>query len=206
MEALARRARYCLLTTAITSYAPDQRTQVGDLPAAFLAGRDGLRGDETNYWIFTEAALRILVERTGWNVQGWQVVDDDASTLWGTQRDQRVICLLRSRVRPPVERSQLLAGWHALENGAWRWTARRFSISLAVAARVTLRCTVPEILTAPVMIAANGVSKTFARPGEYEFAVNGDRGVLEFELDRALAPEERDRRERGIVVRAVDLG
>ncbi|HXB68687.1 MAG TPA: methyltransferase domain-containing protein [Candidatus Acidoferrales bacterium] len=205
LECIAGRARYCLLTTAITQYATDQRTRLGDLPVAFLAGRGGLRGDETNYWIFTEPGLRNLVDRAGWDVCDWKVVDDAASTLWGTQRDQRAICLLRSRVRPTAERSQLLAGWHKMENDAWRWTERRFSISLAAPARVALRCTVPAAITWPVMLSAAGVTKTLPMAGDYDFAVTADRGVLEFELNRALEPDSLDGRERGIVVRGVEL-
>ena len=111
LEELAARARYCLLTTAITRYATDGRTAMSELPVAFLAGSNGLRGDETNYWIFTERGLQTLIDRAGWDIADFRVVDDPESILWGTQRDQRVICLLRSRVRPPVERPQLLAGW-----------------------------------------------------------------------------------------------
>jgi SAM-dependent methyltransferase len=204
LEALAARARYCLLSTAITQYAPDQQTPLHDVPVAFLAGRDGLRGDETNYWIFTEAALRNLLDRTGWDVCDWSVVDDSESTLWGTQRDQRVICLLRSRVHPPEERTQLLGGWHQLENDAWRWTERRFSISLAAAAQVKLRCTVPDIVPCPVVISAGATTATFPAPGDYDFAVSGDRGVVEFQVGRALAPDAEDNRERGIIMRAID--
>ena len=65
LETLAASANYCLLSTAITRFAPDQQTEVNHLPVAFLAGRDGLRGDETNYWIFTETGLRTLVDRSG---------------------------------------------------------------------------------------------------------------------------------------------
>ena len=69
LESLAAKARYCLLTTAITRYSTDQQIELGNSPIAFLAGRDGLRGDETNYWIFTEAALRNLIDRTGWKIR-----------------------------------------------------------------------------------------------------------------------------------------
>jgi hypothetical protein len=69
LERLAESARYCLLSTAIAAPSKDQHDGFADLPAAFLAGKDGLRGDETNYWFFTEAALRrSLVDRTGWEV------------------------------------------------------------------------------------------------------------------------------------------
>ena len=202
MEALASRARYCLLTTAITRYSVDQSTDVSAVPVAFLPGRDGLRGDETNFWIFSEAGLRNLVDRTGWDVCDWRVVEDEGSVLWGTQRDQRVACLLRSRVRPPVERSQLLAGWHQLENGAWRWTERRFSLWLAEAATVRMKLTVPPVVLCPLRLSTGD---TFDKAGEYEVEVRAGGGPLEWEVDHALAPSAEDGRERGIVVRAIEL-
>jgi SAM-dependent methyltransferase len=147
LEALAAHANYCLLSTAITRFAPDQQTEVNHLPVAFLAGRDGLRGDETNYWIFSEDGLRTLVDRCGWEVCDWLVVGDEGSILWNTQRDERVFCLLRSRgFRAPAV-TQLVDGWHVLENGAWRWTARRFSIAVVPGAqRLSLKVTVPPNL------------------------------------------------------------
>ena len=205
LECLAARARYCLLTTAITAYSTDQHTTLAHLPLAFLTGREGLRGDETNYWIFTEAALRNLVDRSGWEICAWKIVDDARSILWGTQRDQRAICLLRSRSHPPAERSQLLAGWHKVENNAWRWTERRFSIWLAAPAKVRLRCTVPDSIQCPIVLSGGGATKMFPVPGDYDFALSAGRGVLEFEIDRAQAPVAQDQRERGIVVHAVEL-
>jgi len=205
LESLAAKAHYCLLTTAITRYSTDGRTSLTGLPVAFLAGRNGLRGDETNYWIFTEAALLNLIDRTGWEVADSNIVEDRESTLWGSQRDQRAFCLLRSRLRPPVERPQLVAGWHELENDAWRWTERRFSISLPAPANVKLRCTVPDVVPVPIALSCGGTTRTFPAIGDYDIEVPAGRGVLEFELDHALAPGPHDGRERGIIVRAVDL-
>lgn len=215
LEALSARSHYCLLSTAITGFAPDRQTAVSELPVAFLADRDGLRGDETNYWIFSEAGLRTLVDRAGWEVCDWTVVSDPGSILWNTQADERVICLLRSRVHEPVPFSQLAAGWHVLENGAWRWTERRFSVALAPDTRsMTLKCAVPEILLPHLTLTAsvNGLPlATYQLPqaGDYEFVLRiplTERETLvDFELDRALAPDEQDNRERGIIVRGVEI-
>ena len=152
LEALAARSRYCLLSTAVTRFAPDQKTDLRDIPLAYLAGRDGLKGDETNYWIFSEAGLRALVDRTGWDVCDWRVTADPGATLWGTQGDERVFCFLKSRAFEPVRRSQLLSGWHPLENNAWRWTRRRFSVALESSGTLTLKCTVPPSLQPPIRL------------------------------------------------------
>ena len=215
LETLAATTSYCLLSTAITRFAPDQQTEVNHLPVAFLAGRDGLRGDETNYWIFSEAGLRTLVDRSGWEVCDWLVVHDDDSLLWNTQRDERVFCLLRSRTFTPAPVTQFVDGWHKLENGAWRWTRRRFSLTVAPGAqRLNLKVTVPPNLDLPLTLNAHAAGALIAthnltRSGDFECVQSlppGAEVLVEFELDRALPPDATDARERAIIVRAVELG
>jgi len=215
LETLAARANYCLLSTAITRFAPDQATEVNHLPLAFLAGRDGLRGDETNYWIFSETGLRTLVDRCGWEVCDWLVVGAENSLLWNTQRDQRVFCLLRSRGFQPPPVNQLVSGWHVLENGAWRWTERRFSISVAQGGhRLGLKLTAAENVRLPLTLTVCAGVEVIAtheitQAGDTECAQMlpaGESLLVEFELDHALEADATDGRERGIIVRAIDLG
>jgi SAM-dependent methyltransferase len=214
LEALAGQARYCLLSTAITRFAPDQ-TGVNHLPVAFLAATDGLRGDATNYWIFSESGLRTLLDRTGWEVCDWMVSAAEDSVLWNTQRDERVICLLRSRAFPAAPATQLLDGWHVLEAGAWRWTERRFSLSVAPGnCRVALRVTVPENLSPPLTLTAAVAGEpiavhTLPAPGDYECAQQlppGEEVIVTFEVDRALPPDATDARERALLVRDIEIG
>uniref|UniRef100_Q01Y78 Methyltransferase type 12 n=1 Tax=Solibacter usitatus (strain Ellin6076) TaxID=234267 RepID=Q01Y78_SOLUE len=214
LESLASHARYCLLSTAITRFAPDQ-TGVNHLPVAFLAGGDGLRGDGTNYWIFSESGLRTLLDRTGWEVCDWMVSAAENSVLWETQRDERVICLLRSRSFDATPATQLVDGWHVLESGAWRWTERRFSLSVAPGnQRVALKVTVPENLAPPLILTARVACDVIAThelpaPGDYECAQHippGPEVLLEFELGHALPPDAKDGRERGILVRDIEIG
>jgi SAM-dependent methyltransferase len=209
LESLAQHARHCLLSTAVTHFAPGRGDDLSEAPAAFLAGRGGLRGDETNYWIFTERGLRNLIERTGWEICDWQVSRDSGSLLWGEQTDERAICLLRSRHFAPEPRTQLAEGWHVLENGAWRWTMGRFSIAVAPGVHaLRLKVTVPKVLSLPVTLAAAGSSHMFDHSGDFEceFPVSksGGEQTVEFSLDRVLPPDARDGRERGIVVRSVE--
>ncbi len=207
LETLAARCDYCLLSTAVTRVAPDQHTEVNHLPAAFLAGREGFRGDETNYWIFSETGLRTLVDRCGWEVCDWLAVGDDS--------DERVFCLLRSQAFSPPPVTQLVDGWHVLENGAWRWTKRRFSVNVAPGGRrLSLKVTVPENLELPLTLGARvgGDSigtHTWSVPGDFECTQQVPQGaevLVEFEVDRALSPDATDRRERAILVRAVEVG
>jgi tRNA (mo5U34)-methyltransferase len=215
LETLAAHANYCLLSTAITRSAPDQLTGVSHWPVAFLAGRDGLRGDETNYWIFSETGLRTLVDRAGWEVCDWLVAGDEGSACPGTQPDERVFCLLRSRAYTPAPVTQLVAGWHVLENGAWRWTERQFTLAVAPGAqRLSLKVTVPPNLPLPLSLTARVAGSlvathTFTQPGDSECAQllpPGAEVLVEFEADRALCPDATDGRERAILVRAIELG
>jgi SAM-dependent methyltransferase len=215
LETLAATAGYCLLSTAITRFAPDQQTEVNHLPVAFLAGRDGLRGDETNYWIFSETGLRTLVDRSGWDVCDWHVVRVEDSVLWNTQRDERVFCLLRSRAFTTEPLTQLVDGWHILENGAWRWTKRRFSLTVAPGAqRLNLQVTVPPNLELPLTLTAHtgGIllaTHTLTHPGDFACVQTlppGAEVLVEFDVDRALPPDATDARERAIIVRTIDLG
>jgi hypothetical protein len=200
LETLAAHADYCLLSTAITSRIPDE-------PVAFLAGRDGLAGDETNYWIFSETGLRTLVDRCGWEVCDWLVAGDES--------DERVFCLLRSRAFTPAPVTQLVDGWHVLENGAWRWTARRFSLTVAPGGqRLGLRVSVPTNLELPLTLTANAggaviATHSLTHAGEYECAQvipAGEEVLVEFEVDRALEADATDGRERAILVRGIEVG
>jgi hypothetical protein len=215
LETLAGRANYCLLSTAITRLAPGQLTDVSRLPVAFLAGRDGLRGDETNYWIFSETGLRTLVDRCGWEVCDWMVAGGEGSSAPGAERDDRVFCLLRSRAFLPPPVTQLVGGWHVLENGAWRWTERCFSLTVAPGAqRLSLKVTVPPNLELPLTLTARSggdviATHTLISPGEFEctqLVPPGAEVLVEFEADRALSPDATDGRERAILVRAIELG
>jgi hypothetical protein len=207
LETLAAHANYCLLSTAITRFAPDHATEVDRWPVSFLAGRDGLRGDETNYWIFSETGLRTLLDRCGWEICDWLVAAEEP--------DPRVFCLLRSRAFPPPPVTQLVDGWHVLENGAWRWTKRRFSLTVAPGAqRLSLKVTVPPNLELPLTLTARveGIAiaaHTLTRPGDFECAQivpPGAEVLVEFEVDRALPPDATDGRQRAILVRGIELG
>jgi hypothetical protein len=205
LEAIGETARYCLMSTAVTRFAPGELRDISDMPAAFLAGRNGLRGDETNYWIFTEGGLRNLIDRAGWEVCCWLPLRDEDSLLWGAQKDERVLCLLRSRRFAESGGTQLVDGWHMLENGAWRWTARRFSMLAGPGVQsVKLKVTAPSILSLPLTLTGPGAVHALDGNGDHEFSFAVNEGLTEFEVDRALPGDERDGRERGIVVRAVE--
>ncbi len=97
LERLAERTRWCVLSTRIFETTVDRAHHVSGLPLAYLVGSTETNEDPTNFWMFTEAGLLRLAERTGWKVERFMkvgcMVDADPSS---PDRDQRAFCLLRS--------------------------------------------------------------------------------------------------------------
>jgi tRNA (mo5U34)-methyltransferase len=220
LEILSRRARYCLLSTRVARVTPGPGISIQDQPLAYLLSPGETNNDKSNYWIFSEAGLRRLIERAGWQIcafttAGCQKDSDPVSE----ERDERAYCLLQSRVCGDG-RMELLSGWNRLEHDAYRWTGRQFSVRLKVpepghAARLLLRFYLPPEALAklgPVTLSAtvNGAAmaaQTYARDGEQVYSTGVPAEVLtdararvEFALDKALPPSPEDRRELGVVV------
>jgi hypothetical protein len=109
LEQLGKSARYALLSTRVMRWSgPPKSTDAGatqqhrqlveHLPLAYLLGPAECNNDATNYWIFSEAGLRRLIERTGWRMENYLLVgnveDADPFTL---VNDARAFCLLKSQ-------------------------------------------------------------------------------------------------------------
>ena len=227
LEKLARGARYCLLSTRIAKFAPDGRTDLENLPVAYLLGDRESNDDSTNYWIFSDAGLRRILDRTGWNVLTYIKAGSGASEPGSLAADERAFCFLESRYATQFGTGSeflLLQGWHAVEEGGWRWTDRRFSVLLRPknpAAR-TLRMTVAILdimlrnrpaLTLSTKV--NGVllaPETFTQTGRHiytralpEAARTRGEYLVEFELDGAIPPAGLEERELGLIVSSVGL-
>ncbi len=221
LELLARHARFCLLSTRVTRFTPEG-LPIRDTPVAYLVGPDELNQDWTNYWIFSEAGLKRLIFRTGWEIGTYVTTGDTSQSNPNTvEHDERAFCLIRNRRRTdPGLTATLVKGWHELEEGHWRWTERTFSVELPSAdprtgAMLELDFVFPDALkeqTQSIQIGAVigdtqlPVAK-YADPGEqvYRAAVplellQKPATLVKFELSQALPPDSKDRRERGIVV------
>jgi hypothetical protein len=109
LEGLARHARHALVSTRIVRFnlaegAPTRvglnarRVELASVPAAYLVDEDECNKDPTNFWMFSEAGLRRLLHRTGWEVLDYMSVGNtttsDPATPGG---DERAFCLVRSR-------------------------------------------------------------------------------------------------------------
>ena len=224
LEAMARQVEYCFLSTRIARFSADGRADLRHVPVGYLVGSSETNADPTNYWIFSDSGLRRLLDRTQWEICDYHTTGSvDGSGPASGQDDERAYCLARSRVlRPPPE---LLAGWHKLEQGRWRWTERRFAARFLEApvrrpAVLKLEFALPDAVLAPrgrlrVTARINGVEmppREYREPGRrvYSAAVpvevlTGNSALAEFELDFALAPHQTDGRELGLVVASVTL-
>ncbi len=219
LEILARHARYCVLSTRIAQVTPGG-TPIAKDPIAYLVGAEETNNDSSNYWIFSETGLRRLLDRTGWDLCDYTTTGcSSGSDPTRADRDQRAYCALRSKFPDPWVDFDLAGGWHALENGSWRWTERVFAVRLpshTSAARLSFRFILPEsILKAlgPIQLHATvgGFSLptgTYQTPGEHVYkqtipaaAWTGSDRFLRFELNKAWhSPETADRRELGVQV------
>jgi tRNA (mo5U34)-methyltransferase len=225
LERLVTRTRYLLLSTRVARFTPDRRTDLGDAPVAYLLARDEANNDSSNYWIFTEAGVRRLLDRTGWDICDWLTCGATDSDPSSSQGDARVFCLARSRSIEPITRGRLLKGWHALEPDGWRWTERKFSVSfqnqpVSRSRRLELRFHVPEAILAsrnPVRLCAvaNGTSlppvqyreagsQVYSAEVPAEVCASG-RVDVEFEVDRAVESSGADQRELALIVTSVEL-
>ena len=122
---------------------------------------------------------------------------------------------------------QLVSGFHGIEANAWRWTAKSFAVALVPppgAAKkgvvLEVRLTVPPVIitkvgTITLAASINGKAlptEAFATPGDYLYKrdihpalITGNPVRVEFQLDKAMPPNDIDRRELGIVVSSIGL-
>jgi 2-polyprenyl-3-methyl-5-hydroxy-6-metoxy-1,4-benzoquinol methylase len=219
LEALAQASRYIFLSTRVASLSPDRKTNFGALPIAYLVEEDELNNDNSNFWIFSETALRRVVRRSGWDVMQYSTIGPatsaDPVTAGG---DARAFILAKSRAASPPCDFRLLRGWHQLEHKTWRWTERAFSLdveSYAPLQPATLRFVfqLPDVVFSQASVVTlsvriNGtplVSGIYSAPGEHEYigsipALPAGVAIVDFELDRAIGPSDADRRELGLLV------
>lgn len=98
LEMLARHSRYALVSTRIARHFFSGGPDVSNDSAAYLLGPAEANHDSTNYWIFTQAGLTRLCERSGWRVISWRTVGAEDSTPIDASKDQRCFLLLQSLI------------------------------------------------------------------------------------------------------------
>jgi hypothetical protein len=218
LETISRHSQYCLVSTRVAARTPDGSNSIRDLPVAYLVAEDELNQDNTNYWIFSETGLRRLLTRTNWEVVEFMTIGARGESD-PIHADERAFFLLRSRYG--MSNVELGAGWHAPESTGWRWTERRFAAGTQSADRMfsslKLRFYVAPALidkwgSIEVRATVNGTllaPERFETDGDFEYlrGFAPSRSIsAEFQVDRALPPDESDRRERGLIVAGLSFG
>ena len=104
MEQLAGRVRRVFMSTRVTQFdrpvGEPGAQDISDKPLAYLVGPDECNGDATNYWMFTNAGLRRMVDRCGWDVVEYKTAGAvSRSDPWSQEGDERAFLLLESRWR-----------------------------------------------------------------------------------------------------------
>ena len=130
-------------------------------------------------------------------------------------------------VADPATTIQLIAGFHGLEGNSWRWTARKFAVTLQppigaeeVGAKLRLNLYIPDeqikklgpmTLTAEVNYHSLD-PQTFSKSGAYEYtrdvppdALRSNIIPVVFAVDKASPPSAAEARELGVVVTSVSL-
>ncbi len=213
LENAAAAAHYCILSTRIARKFPKIGRVPADAACAYLLDADELNHDNSNFWIFSEAGLSRVVERSGWRVVSefslGDTADSDATSL---DRDERRFCLLRSRYG--LAEVELVSGWHQPEPGGWRWTERVFALRPAGQSIAMEIYIPPELLerAGPVTMAMATESGAlepafFDREGMHTLTRSLPRGaaILKFSLDKSLPPDASDGRERGLIVASIAM-
>lgn len=217
LETIARHARYCVLSTRVARCLPDG-APIGGQPLAYLVDERELNEDNSNFWIFTETALRRMLRRAHWEVLDWLATGDQrASDPVHPEHDERVFCLARSTWE--MANVELGEGWHPSEGTGWRWTRRRFAARARweAARPPALRLSLyvpPALLETHASVTLTGRANgqplppaTFTAPGDYVYERRlpaAPELALEFEVDGTISTPD-DARELGLIVAALRL-
>jgi hypothetical protein len=146
-----------------------------------------------------------------------------------TQEDPKSALVSHVVVGNPKVAAQLKSGFHHVEEGGWRWAARKFVVELRapfasqkLGASLTLKGSLPEILfskTGPVQISAK-LNQTelpkqqFTKAGDLLYrvdvpaaALSADEILVEITADKALPPNTfpNDGRELALIVTSISL-
>jgi hypothetical protein len=127
----------------------------------------------------------------------------------------------------PKTEAQLISGFYGIEDNAWRWTGRQFSLVLRPpfgwaqkGGTLQLRLTVPPVIierlkTISLSATIDGSTlppETYTQPGDYTYMrevspelLAGGSVRVDFQLDKSMPPSGADLRDLGVVVLSAGL-
>lgn len=223
MRWLSHQAEYCLLSTRVARFGP-KGEPLEPVEVAYLTYPSELNQDDSNFWIFTPAGLRRLLQRSGWSLLALSLDGSTASrSANGEEFDERAYCLLKTT--RSLRNVETAYGWTEDDGQGWRWTHPRFAAwlrppQLVRSAQLDLRIFVPEehfVLTGPITIEATIAgrslgSQTFSSTGDWSYRAeitdlpaDGSSIFVEFAVTPPLQAPPPDRRELGVIVASLGL-
>ena len=96
LEVLSQHARFCFLSTRVARLSADKAVRLDGMPVAYLLELDQCNSDVTNYWIFSPAGLRLLVQKAGWMIRAQANSGASESDPVTPEGDERMFLLLES--------------------------------------------------------------------------------------------------------------
>jgi hypothetical protein len=127
----------------------------------------------------------------------------------------------------PKSAPQLLSGFYDIENGAWRWTGKQFTVELGVpfgagqkGATLELDFSIPDVaiaksktLTLAASVDGNSLPpETYSKAGEYTYQRDVPAALLQsgsvkvtFTLDKTIQAGGGDLRDLGVVAASIGL-
>jgi hypothetical protein len=109
LESLAKCSPHAFISTRIARFnvaegaqgqggVNPQQLDLRNVPVAYLVGPEETNNDSTNYWMFSEAGLRRILFRAGWNVLDFMTVGNTTgSDPASAAGDERAFCFLQAR-------------------------------------------------------------------------------------------------------------
>jgi len=184
---------------------------------------------EREYWatVLTKLQYELVRHFDGNLIWRTKIFEPEAYDLYQRTGDNAEEMASSLQMGDTASGNQLLDGFHAVESGAWRWTARRFSAALGrpagaqqKGARLVLRFFLPDTQIdrlGPMTLSADidGYplgARTFAEPGNYEYsatvpaeALRANPVAVNFRFDKAGHGRQNDIRELAAVAMSIAL-
>jgi 2-polyprenyl-3-methyl-5-hydroxy-6-metoxy-1,4-benzoquinol methylase len=107
LERLSAHARHAIISTRVmrwskpvssTKHDSNARQLLEHLPVAYLLDWSECNNDPTNFWIFSDAGLRRILDRSGWIIRDYLIIGEkENADPFNAQNDARAFALLESR-------------------------------------------------------------------------------------------------------------
>jgi tRNA (mo5U34)-methyltransferase len=97
LKNLSFHGKYMLVSTKVAEYSGPGGVRIADIPLGYLLDPLECNDDPTNFWVFSNAGLKRLFSRTGWEIVDFISLGcTNGSEPASLEKDERAFALLRS--------------------------------------------------------------------------------------------------------------